>query len=163
MTNRICHIRISTQALSPVEAEVLVIVEAEHPEADLEIRGRLVGPTCPYSTTVEVSYPVRMLPNAKDALRGRVVIPEPSWWDPTSPFLYRGRVELWQRGAMLDSANVQHGLRAAQLKPEGLLWNGKRLLLCAVDRLELKAAELPELRRQGINALVLLPNSMMLV
>src|SRR5262245_54959769 len=32
---------------------------------------------------------------SRPALTCRVVIPEPSFWDPETPFLYEGLVELW--------------------------------------------------------------------
>lgn len=157
MANRICQVRISPRSLSPVEADLLVELVFEASEPDLEIRGRLVGPTCAYASTIELSYPVRMLARegAELPLRGRVVIPEPSWWDPISPFLYRGQIELWRRGVLLDRAAVRHGLRSVQLRPEGLFWNGKRLILEVLDRSNLLESELPMLRRQGINAVIL--------
>jgi hypothetical protein len=156
MTNRIRHIRVSRQLLSPVDAELLVSVGTDDPAADMEIYGRFVGPTCPYSTTIEVAYPLTMLPGKIDHhwLQGRVVIPEPSWWDPVSPFLYHGRIELRRAGVMLDSAKLRYGLRVAQLNSEGLFWNGKRLLLRAAVRENLDEPDMLQLRRQGINALV---------
>jgi hypothetical protein len=98
-----------------------------------------------------------MLPrdSGESPLCGRVVIPEPSWWDPISPFLYRGQIELWRRGALVDRAAVRHGLRSVRLTPDGLFWNGKRLILEALDRSDLLESELPTLRRQGINAVIL--------
>jgi hypothetical protein len=157
MGKHIRQIRISPRSLSPVEADLLLDVELEASEPDVEFRGRLVGPTCAYANTIEISYPVRVLPreSAESPLRGRVVIPEPSWWDPISPFLYRGQIELWRAGAMLDRATVRFGLRSVQLKPDGLFWNGKRLILEALDRSDLLESELPMLRRQGINAVIL--------
>ena len=157
MANPIRQVRISQRSLSPVEADLLIEVDAGAPDPDLELRGRLVGPTCPYSTTIELSYPLRMLPRAGTdlPLRGRVVIPEPSWWDPISPFLYQGRIEVWRPDALLGSANVRYGLRWLQLRPDGLYWNGKRLMLRAVDRPDLSQSDLLELRRQGNNALIL--------
>ncbi len=156
MTHRIRHVRISPRSLSPVEADLLVEIECDSVQSDVEVRGRLVGPTCPYSTTVEVDYPLRMLPREDEnaPLRARVVIPEPSYWDPISPFLYHARIEFWQAGAMLDRAELRHGLRSMQLKPEGLFWNGKRLVLRVADSPTLTTSELPELRRQGIDAIL---------
>lgn len=161
MANRIKHVRISQRSLSPVEADLLIEVDADAKSPDFELRGRLVGPTCPYSSTIEVAYPLRMLPLTGETslLHGRVVMPEPSWWDPTSPFLYRGRIELWQADRLLESTNIRYGLRSVRLKPEGLFWNGKKLTLRAADRRNLTADELPELRRQGINALILSPDA----
>ena len=72
-----------------------------------QVRGRLTGPRCPYTTTVEVAYPFRE--HSRDYGEGgsprltlRAIIPEPSWWDPQTPFLYEGPVELWQDGRLVD-------------------------------------------------------------
>ena len=54
------------------------------------------------------------------ARAARVLIPEPSPWNPASPFLYYGPVELWQAGARVDSARVTHGLRTLHLTRAGL-------------------------------------------
>jgi hypothetical protein len=117
MANRIQNVRISIRSLAPVEADLLVRVEVDDNAADIDIRGRLVGPICPYATTVEVAYPLR--PVAKPTER-RVVIPEPSVWDPVCPFLYRGEVELWSDGHMSDRTTLRYGLWSANLRPDGL-------------------------------------------
>ncbi len=131
MARHIWDIRISQRSLSPVEADLLVEVDVDAASPDFEIRGGLVGPTCAYSSTIEISYPLRPLPRDPESaeLRGRIVIPEPSWWDPISPFLYHGRMEIWRNGHCLVRPKIRHGLRSVQLKPEGLFWNGKKLLL----------------------------------
>src|SRR5689334_4063070 len=83
--------------LSPVEADVRITFTFRRPVDGLEVRGRLMGPRCRYASTVEVAYPFRPLPAPQDqvALPARVLIPEPSLWEPTCPFLYEGPVELW--------------------------------------------------------------------
>ncbi|HYV36006.1 MAG TPA: hypothetical protein VE988_09910, partial [Gemmataceae bacterium] len=36
----------------------------------------------------------------------RVVIPEPSFWEPECPFVYDGVIELWQDGVRCDVRQV---------------------------------------------------------
>src|SRR4051794_7203464 len=86
--------------LTPAEAEIALDAGQA-----VEARGRLTGPTCEYSTTVEVAYPVR---------GNRVVIPEPAWWDADSPFLYGGTVELWRDGSRVGECRVRIGLSHAR-------------------------------------------------
>src|SRR5437588_1108014 len=90
--------------LTPVEAMLECL-----PPAGAEVRGRLVGPTCPYSSTIEVAHHVR---------GNRIIIPEPAWWDPSSPFLYRGPLEIWRDGARVEAEQVRIGLRHT-LRGEG--------------------------------------------
>ena len=97
--NRFRQLSIRDRSLSPADAELWVLAEPEQLTPATEIRGRLVGPTCPYSSTIEVAYPLRPFPKLPESLAPltrRVVIPEPSMWDPVAPFLYQGAIELWQ-------------------------------------------------------------------
>ena len=156
--NRFRQLSIRDRSLSPAEAELWVLAEPEQLTPATEIRGRLVGPTCPYSSTIEVAYPLRPFPKLPEGLAPltrRVVIPEPSMWDPVSPFLYQGAIELWQDGKMCDRRELRHGLRVAQVGTTGLTWNGASLTLSALDRPSLDARELPALRQLGVNALLL--------
>src|SRR5262245_9694928 len=103
--------------LTPTEAELRIELRCTEMRSTSEIRGRLMGPTCLYSTTIDIAYPVKMLPHRKDAshaLEARVVIPEPAWWDPESPFFYHGPVELWEHERRIESFNLKCGLRHAE-------------------------------------------------
>jgi hypothetical protein len=109
MTNRIVDLDVRTHRLSPTEAEVLVVVTAERTTPETTVRGRFVGPKCALSSTVEVAYPLRPLPHnvaEMPQLSARVVIPEPSLWEPECPFVYDGAVELWQDGQRCDVRQV---------------------------------------------------------
>jgi hypothetical protein len=157
MTNRFRRVQILTRSLSPVEAVLTVSGEAEQVTPQTELRGRMIGPTCPYAATIEVAYPLRPSPKMPDALplTGRIVIPEPSLWDPVSPFLYHGHIELWQDGVLHDRASVRHGLCSFRLQAGDLSWNGKPLKLRAASRPNLAPNDLPSLRAAGYNALLL--------
>src|SRR5438034_9440293 len=115
MDNRILDIRLEDHSLDPVRAEVRVLVRPDHLTPTTEVRGRLVGPSCPYASTVEVAYPLRPLRRAEPSDPGtiplRVAIPEASLWDTQSPHLYAGPVELWQDGQRCDRVELRHGLR----------------------------------------------------
>lgn len=132
MTNRIQTIRAFNRRLDPAEAEVCVSVYPERLTSVTQVRGRLVGPRCPYATTVEVAYPLREHSREYESTGTpcmilRAVIPEPSLWDPESPFLYEGVLELWQGGERCDQTRFTHALRALSLGPRGLLCNGRPL------------------------------------
>jgi hypothetical protein len=82
------------------------------------------------------------------------VIPEPSYWDPVSPFLYQGPLELWSAGQPLVQIQVSHGLCGSRMNGEGLYWNGQRLLLQAVESEQATEAELRSWHASGVNTLV---------
>jgi hypothetical protein len=114
MSNRLRQVTARLHRLSAAEAEVWLLVEVERVTPTTEVRGRLTGPRCPGVTTVEVAYPLRPFPRQPDGvppLSQRVVIPDPSLWEPGQPFLYRAVVELWQDGERCDRAEFDYGLR----------------------------------------------------
>lgn len=158
MTNRIRKLEIHDRILSPAEAELWVFLDAERIDERTEVRGRLTGPTCPYADTVEVAYPLRRFPKAPEGfspLLRRVVIPEPSFWDPICPFLYRGVIELWQNEQLCERVEIRHGLRSTSLSPRGLFWNGELLTLKMLARSSGTRNELRRDHDQGINGFVL--------
>jgi hypothetical protein len=159
MTNHIQTIRVRNGRLDPAEAEVWLFVHPERLTSATQVRGRLVGPRCPYAGTVEVAYPLRELSREYQStgtphLILRVVIPEASLWDPESPFLYQGRVELWQGDQLCDRAQVSHGLRTLGLGPSGLRCNGRPLPLRGVARAACSEAEARALHDAGYNTLL---------
>jgi len=115
MHNLIRKTTIEIQRLSAAEAEVWVSAELEELTPSTELRGKFTGPRCPGVTTVEVAYPLRPLPRLPASppatLTVRALIPEPSLWTETTPFLYTGRLELWQDGACADVVKLVVGLK----------------------------------------------------
>jgi hypothetical protein len=135
MSNRILHIAVRSHSTVPAGAEVRVTVVPERLTPATEVRGRLMGPTCRYAGTVEVAYHLRPflapapVPGPGPAVTLRAIIPEASLWEPESPFLYQGPVELWQDGRRCQVVPVRHGLRSLGLGPRGLRVNGRLLPL----------------------------------
>jgi hypothetical protein len=157
MTNRITRIEIRNRSLTPAEAEVWLIVHAESVTSTTDVRGRLMGPSCPFSSTIEVAYPLRLLPHPPadvPPLTRRVVIPEPSFWDAESPFLYHGPVELWQDGQRCERVTMSHGLCSSSLTQHGLRWNGKALPLRGRAVHGLTEDQALSLRHSGFNLLL---------
>jgi hypothetical protein len=158
MTNRIQRISVM-ERLDPVEADLWISVYPERLTSVTQVRGRLVGPRCPYATTVEVAYPLREHSREYEStgtphLTVRVVIPEASLWDPESPFLYQGPVELWQGGERCDQVQVSHGLRTLALGPQGLRCNGKVLAPRGAVRGACSEAEARSVHQAGVNTLL---------
>jgi hypothetical protein len=157
MPPRIRRLDVRNHSLSPALAEVWITVVPDEPAEGMEVRGRLMGPRCPYASTVEIAYPLRPLPGPaceETALTRRVVIPEASLWDPQSPFLYEGPVELWQAGQCCDRVSLRHGLRQLALDRRGLLCNGLPLRLRGRHEAPTTDDALQELRQEGCNLLL---------
>jgi hypothetical protein len=161
MENRICWLEVIDRLLTPAQAEIWVRATVDPVTPVMDLRGRLMGPRCPYADTVEVAYPLRPLARPEDATGGRntlvrrVVIPEPSFWEPESPFLYEGPMELWQDSERREVRVLRHGLCQVQLGTRGLLVNGRPLLLRGrrVDPSRYDS-DLLALRRTGCNLLL---------
>jgi hypothetical protein len=131
MNNRILHIELRDRSVVPAEAEVLVTVVPETLDGGTSVQGRLMGPRCRYASTIEVAYHLRplLVPTARPAITMRAIIPEASLWDPESPHLYVGPVELLQNGERCQVVEVRHGLRHISVGPRGMRINGRLLRL----------------------------------
>jgi hypothetical protein len=159
MDNLICFLLVRNGPLTPAQAEVWITVFAEYQTPTTEVRGRLMGPRCRYSTTVEVAYPLRLPPpqNVPPGALGitmRVFIPEASLWEPESPFLYQGPIELWQDGRRCDQVHLSHGLRDVSLGERGLRLNSRPLTLRGRAVTACSEEEALALRQTGCNLLV---------
>ena len=130
MANRIRSVEVRNLVLNPAEAELSVRLHPEHDHESVELHGRFWGPVCAYSSTVQVPYPLQSLGGGSlhsGSLHKRVVIPEPSWWDPIAPFLYNASIELWEDGQLCDRVEMHHGLRALRRSGPKFLLNGRPL------------------------------------
>lgn len=159
MENRIRRIEVHDGSLNPVAAEVWIAVQMEYRTETTEVRGRLMGPRCLYSSTIEVAYPLRpvpshQMPQEPSGLTVRAVIPEASLWEPQCPFLYHGPIELWQDGQRCDRINVNHGLRSLRRSERGLLVNGRPLALHGRRIASCSDEEATAWRQAGYNLLI---------
>jgi len=155
MTNRIIDVAVINHRLDPHETELRVHVEVENLTPTTEIRGRLTGPRCIYSSTIEIAYPLREVQREGKHVEMRVVIPEASWWEPETPFLYQGSLELWDSGTMVVRWPISHGIRALQLTSKGLKLNGQDCMLRGKTVAPTIAeAELRSLHDFGLNVIM---------
>jgi hypothetical protein len=157
MNNRIVRVELRDRAICTARAEVLVVARIESRTPHLQVRGRLMGPRCAFASTVEVAYHLRQIPEQTGGaeLQARIVIPEPSLWDPQSPFLYSGPIELWDQSGRLDMVQVRHGLRQFRPGPRGVVINGKSLAIRAKEMAQPCSDDAAlALRKAGYNALI---------
>jgi hypothetical protein len=157
MANRIRFVEVRNLVLNPAEAQLSVRLHPEHDHEGAEVRGRFSGPVCAYSSTVEVAYPLQSLvgrPDDPGNLHKRVVIPDPSWWEPVSPFLYNTRIELWENGQLCDRVEMRHGLHALRRRGRHFSLNGRPLRIRAARYDHESREELLLVHQADVNALV---------
>ncbi len=158
MASQLSSVEVQTTRFDPVEAELGVTAVVSAPAQDLELRGRLMGPRCVYTETIEVAYPLKPLPAEGDVpgdvLRARVVVPEASPWSPKTPFRYEGPVELWQGGVKVEETRVVHCLRHVVLRRRGLFLNGQAIPLRGVQRNQIDERAARDLHAGDCNLLL---------
>lgn len=156
MSNHILSITLRDHSLIPAEAEVRITVVPAFLDAATEVRGRLMGPRCRFASTVEVAYHLRPLVAQPDhsAITLRAIIPEASLWEPQSPHLYSGPIELWQGGQRCEVKQVRHGLRHVALGSRGLRLNGRPYQLRGKEVTTLDEGTALALRESGYNLVV---------
>jgi hypothetical protein len=159
MANRIREVIVSDTRIEPVAAEVRISVFPEQLTHTTDIRGQLAGPRCAYASTVEVAYPMRMWsmadqPRELPHLSLAVVIPEPSLWEPETPFLYEGPVELIENGQACDQVSIRHGLRDLRVHARGVRLNGRPYAIRGVAKDSCPDGEAARLRQTGFNTLL---------
>jgi hypothetical protein len=156
MPNSIQRIELRDHSLVPPEAEVHLTVVPSFVNTGTEVRARLMGPRCRFTSTVEVAYHFRplLIPTAQPALTLRAIIPEASYWEPQTPHLYAGPVELWQDGQRSAVVQVRHGLRHLALGLRGLRLNGRLLRLRGRTVQTLDESSALALRQAGCNLVV---------
>jgi hypothetical protein len=159
MHSRIKSVDVRPIRLTPTEAELAIDLHCSELHATSELHGRLMGPSCLYSTTIEIAYPVKMSARERGQpiLHGRVIIPEPAWWDAESPFLYHGPIELWEHESRIESMALRLGLRHAEWNGEHLVWNGKPVTLKSQTLSEIDEPTLHSIRERGFNSVILPP------
>jgi beta-galactosidase/beta-glucuronidase len=112
MNNSIKYFFVKNARVDPVQADIEVTVYPQSMSESTEIRGRLVGPTCVKTSTVEVAYPLRETAREAESslISLRAIVPEPCRWDQESPFLYRVILELWEDGTLCDQKTLMHAI-----------------------------------------------------
>lgn len=157
MSGPIRHIQIDDISLAPTQAELRITVTLARDWGNAEVRGRLMGPRCQFSRTVEIAYSLRTLPGQSSDSRSRsfrVIIPEASWWDLQSPFLYEGPLELWQVDQRTDEAWISHGLRSLTLGSQEVRLNGRPVEVKGREIESATAKDFASWRTEGINLLL---------
>jgi hypothetical protein len=91
--------------LDPTMAELRI--EFANLPPDVDACGRLMGPRCKDSSTIEVAYPLRKLSHPVY----RVLIPEPIFWCAERQCVYEGPVEFRRDGQPVGKITLSFGIK----------------------------------------------------
>lgn len=120
-------------AASPAEARIYAKLELSEAEsaAGYRLAGRIVGPECAFSHTLPARVPM-MDRGERRQLLLEAVIPDPCFWTPELPFLYRVQLELRRGGEAIEKCERLIGVRRFGVRDRALSFDGKRFVLRGV-------------------------------
>ncbi|MCC7085967.1 MAG: hypothetical protein IT427_13270 [Pirellulales bacterium] len=120
-------------AASPAEARIYARLDLSADEAAMgcRIAGRVIGPECAFSQTLPARVP--MLDRSEgNRLLLESAVPDPCFWTPELPFLYRMQIDLRRDGDTIDKHERFVGIRRFGVRDRSLYFEGKRFVLRAV-------------------------------
>jgi hypothetical protein len=111
----------------------------------LRLAGQLMGPYCRYAQTLPATIPlVDMGPG--ETLLGQAIVPDPCFWTPELPFLYRARIELRHGGETLDAVEQSLGIRPLGGRGRRFYYEGRPWVLRGVHSEHGRLSELAAFR-----------------
>ena len=110
-------------------------------DASLRLGGTLTGPTCAYSQTLQATFQFIDRGPGRSLL-AEAVVPEPCFWTPELPHVYRADVELRHGDEPLARVERTVGIRRLGAAGRNLVYGGKGWVLRAVSAGELLRGEL---------------------
>ncbi|HWA97289.1 MAG TPA: hypothetical protein VG713_02305 [Pirellulales bacterium] len=114
-------------------AEARIYVRAAASAAGVRVGGRIVGPFCEYARTLQTS--VRLVDRGDHGgALAETVLPDPCFWTPELPFLYRAEIELTRDATTIAAGTRTFAIRRLATQGDHLSFDGRRWVLRAVDR-----------------------------
>jgi hypothetical protein len=130
-------------------------LEDREPDADARLSGTISGPECEYAHTLPATFALADR-GPGVSLLAEAVIPDPCFWTPDLPHLYRVRVELRRGGKGVAAVERPFGIRPLGVRGKCLAYHNKRWVLRGVNRQSAPRAELADWREAG--AAMVLPH-----
>jgi glycosyl hydrolase family 2 len=155
--NRLKSIQHHKLTVSPEACDLWFRIDAERLTHGTEVRGRIVGPRCLVAKTVECVFPLRSARYEAEGevmLIARTAFPEPGFWDPQNPLLYRAVVELWQDGQCCDVSGFDLGFRTIELGSGNVCVNKKPFILRGMTHVPESREDALGKRQAGYNLVV---------
>jgi hypothetical protein len=127
------------------EARVYARLPTSESLAAGAISGRIIGPECRFAKTLPATIPFANRGSGPGSLLLEATIPDPCFWTPELPFLYRVTIQICGE---TGEFNIQRRLGIRRLGAIGrsLYLDGKRWVARGVCRNEATVADLPPAR-----------------
>jgi len=126
---------------SPVESHVHLRTDGFVGDASWSLSGSIAGPECMYAHTLSTTVALRArLSGARQV--GEGLIPDPCYWTPEMPYLYRARVELRQGARISSQREIAFGIRPLGVQGRSLVFAGQRWVLRGVFQSEAPGVDL---------------------
>jgi hypothetical protein len=121
-----------------------------------KLGGSLTGPICPYAHTLPATLAfVDRGPG--DAPLAEAYVPEPCFWTPEMPHVYRARVQLQRDGRVVATVERLVGIRTLGASGRKLVYDAKRWVLRGVRATAVPPTGLEEWREGGSAMIVASP------
>jgi hypothetical protein len=121
------------------------------------LSGSLTGPTCPYAHTLPVTLAF-VDRGAGEAPLAEAYVPEPCFWTPEMPHVYRAQVQLSRDGRVLAKAERLVGIRTLGAIGRKLVYDAKRWVLRGVRAAAVPPTDLEAWRESGAAMIVVKPS-----
>ena len=128
------HLELFFGAASSAEARFYARYELGDSASDrtsLEITGQLIGPVCDFSQTLPGKHRFIEIGAGLDSQRAALVqaiVPDPCFWTPELPFLYRAELQIDCGGDVVEARRTV-GIRRLGVRGKSLFFDGKRFVL----------------------------------
>jgi hypothetical protein len=132
------------------EARVYARLPADGPLDGWELSGRLIGPECRFSQTLSAT--IRLSDRGPGAgLLAEAVVPDPCFWTPELPMMYRAIVDVRKTNAEPCTATAERwfGIRRLGTLGRSLYFDGKRWVPRGAYCERATAADLSSARATG--------------
>lgn len=117
------------------------------------LTGKVMGPTTMYGHTLSAS--IALVDRGPGAtLLAEAIVPEPCFWSPESPFLYRAVVGLSRGNEILTAVHCTVGIRPLGTAKNRLILEGRPWLLRGVHLANVPSTPFPDLRKAGLSLVV---------
>jgi hypothetical protein len=133
------HLELFCGAANSAEARIYArwnIDDREPPAAARPtISGQLLGPSCEFSHTLPAKHSFREVDRGDDRLRAALaeaIVPDPCFWTPDLPFLYRAQIQVHGGSEVADADRIV-GIRRLGVRGRSLFFDGKRFVLRAIE------------------------------
>jgi hypothetical protein len=115
-----------------------------------KISGQLIGPNCEFSHTLPAKHPFREIDRSdvlQHAALAEAIVPDPCFWTPDLPFLYRAQIRVHGGSEVAETARIV-GIRRLGVRGRSLFFDGKRFVLRAIE-CKMQNAELKSFLEQN--------------